>query len=264
MTNKCDSISCEERKQGANEYCEKICDNSSILHACNTAVENGENNLNNKSVDSYSNKMKLSDTIEDRPQQNASSASDIVMSSISKQQITEIIDKPADISDKKSQCKPLSKSDSGFSEKNVSTMNGKEVSAENTLIQNIPISDVVMPSEECEEEDYDTDEDNNVVKKEKEMSVDQAHKLFDRRYGAQMALSSVSSDLKNEFEEAGATSPLERSIRKLRRLNSINVKESKKIVPTLREGSEDLSDDEYADESFSEDDDDKSQGTLTV
>ena len=117
MTNKCDSISCEERKQGANEYCEKICDNSSILHACNTAVENGENNLNNKSVDSYSNKMKLSDTIEDRPQQNASSASDIVMSSISKQQITEIIDKPADISDKKSQCKPLSKSDSGFSEK---------------------------------------------------------------------------------------------------------------------------------------------------
>ena len=89
------------------------------------------------------------------------------------------------------------------------------------------------------------------------MSVDQAHKLFDRRYGAQMALSSVSSDLKNEFEEAGATSPLERSIRKLRRLNSINVKESKKIVPALREGSEDLSDDEYADESFSEDDDAK-------
>merc|ERR550539_1634087 len=113
-----------------------------------------------------------------------------------------------------------------------------------------------MPSEECEEEDYDTDEDNNVVKKEKDMSVDQAHKLFDRRYGAQMALSSVSSDLKNEFEEAGATSPLERSIRKLRRLNSINVKESKKIVP--REHSEDLSDDEYGDESFSEDDD-KSQ-----
>ena len=98
-----------------------------------------------------------------------------------------------------------------------------------------------------------------MVKKEKDMSVDQAHKLFDRRYGAQMALSSVSSDLKNEFEEAGATSPLERSIKKLRRLNSINVKESKKIVPTLREHSEDLSDDEYADESFSEDDD-KSQG----
>merc|ERR1711981_354287 len=121
-------------------------------------------------------------------------------------------------------------------------MNGKEVS-ENTLIQNIPISDVVMPSEECEEEDYDTDEDNNVVKKEKDMSVDQAHKLFDRRYGAQMALSSVSSDLKNEFEEAGATSPLERSIRKLRRLNSINVKESNKISAP-RKHTEYITDDE--------------------
>ena len=269
MTNKCDSISCEERKQGANEYCEKICDNSSILHACNTAVENGENNLNNKSVDSYSNKMKLSDTIEDRPQQSASSASDIVMSSISKQQITEIIDKPIiattgggqnDRRDKKPQCnKPLSKSDSGFSEQNVtSTMNGKDTSEVTSKIVSV---DDEVPSEECEEEeDFDSCEDGEEIEKRKEMDVDQAHKHFDKRFGAQIALSSISSDLKNEFEEAGATSPLERSIKKLRRLNSVNVKESKKVVPQ-HENSE--SDDDYEDDSYSDEEDEMSQGTLT-
>ena len=203
--------------------------------------------------------MKVSSTNEDKTK-GTSSTSDYVMSSIS-QQITEIIDKPAaDIIDKKSQCKPLSKSDSGFSEKNLAAMNGKEVS-DNITTSSILPSEPRLPSGECEEEDYDSTEDNDEIKEVKEMSVDQAHKLFDRRYGAQLALSAVSSDLKHEFEEAGATSPLERSIRKLRRLNSVNVKESNKISAP-RKHTEYITDeeDDYEDEFYSDEDDDISEG----
>ena len=96
------------------------------------------------------------------------------------------------------------------------------------------------------------------------MNTDQAHKRFEKRYGAQLALSSVSSDLKNEFEEAGATSPLERSIKKLRRGNSVNVKDNKKVSKLQHVNSEDISDDDYEDysEDCSDEDDDMSQGIL--
>ena len=256
-TNICDSNSYQQEKEGVNDYCGKNCDNSSILHA--STIENrGNQNLPDQSV-CNTNKMKVSSTNEDKTK-DTSSTSDSVMSSIS-QQITEIIDKPAaDIIDKKSQCKPLSKSDSGFSEKNLAAANGKE-SSDHTMTSSILPSGPGLPSEECEEEDYDSNEDNDEVKEVKEMSVDQAHKLFDRRYGAQLALSAVSSDLKHEFEEAGATSPLERSIKKLRRLNSVNVKESKK-VSSPRKHPEYITDDDddYEDEFYSDEDDDISQG----
>merc|ERR1719412_2943063 len=110
--------------------------------------------------------MKVSSTNEDKTK-GSSSTSEYVMSSIS-QQITEIIDKPAaDIIDKKSECKPLSKSDSGFSEKNLAAISAKEAS-ENTMTSSILPSGAGVPSEECEE-DYDSTEDNEEVKEVKEM-----------------------------------------------------------------------------------------------
>ena len=56
-------------------------------------------------------------------------------------------------------------------------------------------------------------------------------------------------------EPAGGTAN-----KKLRRLNSVNVKESKKVVPQ-HENSE--SDDDYEDDSYSDEEDEMSQGTLT-
>jgi len=230
-----------EEKEGVNLNCNTNSDTSSILHA---------------STDSTSSSGEHSDVM-----------------SQSKQQITEIIDKPIiattgggqqDTIDKKPQCnKPLSKSDSGFSEHNiVSTMNGKETGDVTSKVVSV---DDEVPSEECEdEEEFDSCEDGEEIAKRKEMNTDQAHKLFDKRYGAQLALSSVSSDLKNEFEEAGATSPLERSIKKLRRGNSVNVKDNKKVSKLQHVNSEDISDDDYEDysEDCSDEDDDMSQGIL--
>ena len=276
-TNKSNSHSYKtEEKEGVNENCSKNCDNSSILHASTG------NNLHTKFVYN-SNKMKLSNAanlinedhktkgINNIVDSTSPSTGEHEVMSQSKQQITEIIDKPIlattrggqqhDRGDKKPQCnKPLSKSDSGFSEQNVvSTMNGKDTSEVTSKVVSV---DDDVPSEECEdEEDFDSCEDGEEIEKRKEMDVDQAHKHFDKRYGAQIALSSISSDLKNEFEEAGATSPLERSIKKLRRLNSVNVKESKKVV-LQPENSEDISDDDYEDDSYSDEDDEMSQGTL--
>ena len=268
-----------EEKEGVNENCNKNSDNSSILHASTG------NNLHTKVVYS-SNKMKLSNTAnindeEDKTKgintvidsTSSSSGEHIDVMSQSKQQITEIIDKPIiattgggqqDRIDKKPQCnKPLSKSDSGFSEHNIgSTMNGKDPSDVTSKVVSV---DDEVPSEECEdEEDFDSCEDGEEIAKRKEMNSDQAHKLFDKRYGAQLALSSVSSDLKNEFEEAGATSPLERSIKKLRRGNSVNVKDNKKALKLQHANSEDISDDDYEDysEEGSDEDDDMSQGII--
>lgn len=252
-TNKSDSNSFKGEKEGGNNYCGRNCDNSSVLHANTT--ENGEKILKNIPVYNSS-KMKLSNTSGDKTI-DTGSTSNGVMSSVS-EHITEIIDKPADIIGKKSECKPLSKSDSGFSEKNVSTMNGKETS-ENTITSDILSSGAAVTSDECEEGKYDSAEDDNETKVVKEMSIDQAHKLFDRRYAAQMALGSIPSDLKVEFEEAGVTSPLERSIKKLRRTNSVNKKDNKK-VSTWVENSEDITDDDYEDESYSDENDEISQG----
>ena len=279
-TNKSNSHSYKtEEKEGVNENCSKNSDNSSILHA-----STGNVNLHTKFVYN-SNKMKLSNTAnisdeEDKTKginnildsTSTSSGEHDVMSQ-SKQQITEIIDKPIiattgggqqDRIDKKPQCnKPLSKSDSGFSEHNVvSTMNGKDTSDVTSKIVSV---DDEVPSEECEdEEDFDSCEDGEELEKRKELDVDQAHKLFDKRYGAQLALSAVSSDLKNEFKEAGVDStPLERSIKKLRRLDSVNVKDSKKVSKLQHENSEDFSDDDYDDDSYSDEDEDMSQGIFT-
>ena len=248
--NKCDSNSSKQENEGVKDFSSKNCENASILlHTCTN--KNSKSDLHENSI--YDpNKMKLSNT-------SSTSVDTVLMSSISKQ-ITETIDKPADIIiDKKPQCKSLSKSDSGFSEKNLSTVNGKEAS-ENIMTSINLSSDAEVPSEECEEEDYDSNDENNEVKKTKEMSVDQAHKLFDRRYGAEMVLSSISRDLKNEFEEAGASSPLERSIKKLRRLNSVNIKENQKSTFVRRKNPVDISDDDYEDESYSDDDGELSQG----
>ena len=261
-TNIFDSNSYQQQKEGVNDYCGKNCDNSSILHA-STTENRGNQNLPDQSVCDTNSKMKVNQcTNEDKTKDTSSTSDENVMSSIT-QQITEIIDKPAaDIIDKKSQCKPLSKSDSGFSEKNLAAMNGKEAS-ENTMTSSILPSEPGLPSEECEEEDDDYTEDNEEVKPKKEISADQAHKLFDRRYGAELAISAVSSDLKHEFVEAGATSPLERSIKKLRRLNSVNVKESKKVsIPRKHPEymTDDDDDDDYEDEYYSDEDDENSQG----
>ena len=267
-----------EEKEGVNLNCNTNSDTSSILHASTG------NNLHSKFV-YYSNKMKLSSTANIDDEENitkginniidstSSSGEHSDVMSQSKQQITEIIDKPIiattgggqqDTIDKKPQCnKPLSKSDSGFSEHNiVSTMNGKETGDVTSKVVSV---DDEVPSEECEdEEEFDSCEDGEEIAKRKEMNTDQAHKLFDKRYGAQLALSSVSSDLKNEFEEAGATSPLERSIKKLRRGNSVNVKDNKKVSKLQHVNSEDISDDDYEDysEDCSDEDDDMSQGIL--
>ena len=141
-------------------------------------------------------------------------------------------------------------------------MNGKDTSDVTSKIVSV---DDEVPSEECEdEEDFDSCEDGEELEKRKELDVDQAHKLFDKRYGAQLALSAVSSDLKNEFKEAGVDStPLERSIKKLRRLDSVNVKDSKKVSKLQHENSEDFSDDDYDDDSYSDEDEDMSQGIFT-
>ena len=278
-TNEFNSLSYKtEEKEGVNENCNTNSDSSSILHASTG------NNLHSKFV-YYSNKMKLSNTANIDDEENitkginniidstSSSGEHSDVMSQSKQQITEIIDKPIiattgggqqDRVDKKPQCnKPLSKSDSGFSEHNiVSTMNGKETCDVTSKVVSV---DDEVPSEECEDdEEFDSCEDGEEVAKRKELNADQAHNLFDKRYGAQLALSFVSNDLKNEFEEAGATSPLERSIKKLRRGNSVNVKDNKKVSKLQHVNSKDISDDDYEDysEDCSDEDDDMSQGIL--
>ena len=99
------------------------------------------------------------------------------------------------------------------------------------------------------------------------MSLDQANKLFDRRFGAQIALNSISSELKAEFSEAGAIPPLERSInhlKNLKRLSSLNQNIKKPDPSTCENSEDDLTYDEYGDESNSEEDDKASQGTLVI
>ena len=239
-------------KEGSDSYFERNCDNLSNFHENKT--KKGELFLSNVTADNWS-KMDPSNTCGDKTVDSGSTFYS-VMSSAS-EQITDMKDKPVDIIGKKSECKSLSKSDSGFSEKIVSTMSGNEKS-ENKIVSEVLRSNVSLASH-IYQENYNPEDDDSEPKIVTEMSITQAHKLFDYRYGAEMALSPISNDLKIEFEAAGVTSPLERSIKKLRRCSSAN-KKGVKNISNLIKNAEYFSDDDYEDKSYSDEDEELSGG----
>ena len=255
-TNRFDSSSFKGEKEGGNIYGGISFGESIVVLPATTEVIN--KNLD-RIDDNNALKMKLSNTNR-ADSTDAGSTLNFVMSSVS-ECITTVRDKPAGtvVIFERSECKPLSKSDSGFSEERVANMSAKEMPTSSSPC-------LTSTSEECEEGKEDFMEEDTEPKIVKEISIAQAHKMFDRQFDTQMTLSTVSSDLKAEFSEAGAISPLERSIKhlkNLRRLKSRN-KNDKTDMSTCAENSEDdLTNEEYEDESYS-DDDNIGQGILEI